>query len=346
MFRSFAAKNANELWLQVAGAFVDREGEWQPGRRLATQEMLHVALSLSDPRQRWVFARTPALNPAFALAEVIWILSGSQDAEFLNFWNRQLRKFAGDQPKYHGAYGHRLRRHFGFDQLARAAAALRANPDGRQVVLQIWDPSIDMPSETGTPVAADIPCNVMSILKCRSGSLEWLQILRSNDFFLGLPHNLVQFTTLHEVLAGWIGVEVGEYLQLSDSLHVYEDHWGQIQTSVKRGASEIGRNNDSLSLTQPLSEMVFTTLDRSARLLASGTLNQGQTRTLVGRLDIPKAYQNWMLVLAAEASRRRGWVQLAVELMLGCTNEALSYSWELWLDRLTANRPEAAAVGV
>jgi thymidylate synthase len=346
MFRNFVARNANDLWLQVAGAFVDLEGDWQPGRRLATQELLHVALSLSDPRQRWVFARRPALNPAFALAEVIWILSGSEDAAFLNFWNRQLRKFAGDEPKYHGAYGHRLRHHFGFDQLARAAAALQANPDGRQVVLQIWDPSIDMPSDTGAPAAADIPCNVMSILKCRSGKLEWLQILRSNDLFLGLPHNLVQFTTLHEILAGWIGVDVGEYLQVSDSLHVYEDHWSQIQASVRRGASEIGRNNESLSLTQQLSEVVFTTLDRSARLLSSGTLSQGETRNLVGRLDIPKAYHNWMLVLAAEASRRRGWGQLAVELMVDCTNEALSYSWELWLDRVTANRPEVAAVGV
>lgn len=56
----------------------------------------------------------------------------------------------------------------------------------------------------------------------RDGRLDWTQIIRSNDIFLGLPHNLVQFTTLHEVMAGWLGVQMGSYNQLSNSLHLYE----------------------------------------------------------------------------------------------------------------------------
>lgn len=45
--------------------------------------------------------------------------------------------------------------------------------------------------------------------------------MRSNDVHRGLPYNVVQFTTLQEVMAGWLGLEVGGYHHWSDSLHLY-----------------------------------------------------------------------------------------------------------------------------
>ena len=44
------------------------------------------------------------------------------------------------------------------------------------------------------------------------------------DFWLGFPFNIVQFTMLQEIMAGWIGVDVGSYHHLSDSLHIYPEH--------------------------------------------------------------------------------------------------------------------------
>ena len=52
-----------------------------------TKEILHAAISISDPRQRWMMSRQPALNPAFALADVVWIMNGRRDIGFLEFWN-------------------------------------------------------------------------------------------------------------------------------------------------------------------------------------------------------------------------------------------------------------------
>mgnify|MGYP001616510912 FL=1 len=47
---------------------------------------------------------------------------------------------------------------------------------------------------------------------------------RSNDFILGLTYtNIVQFTTLQEVLASALGVDIGPYTHISTSLHLYED---------------------------------------------------------------------------------------------------------------------------
>src|SRR5260370_24286567 len=134
----------------------------QASRSGQTRELLGTAFTIKSPRQRWVTSRQPALNPAFAIAEVIWIMSGRRDAEFLNYWNPKLPQYAGSGKNYHGAYGFRLRRHLGLDQLERAYQALSNNPDTRQVVLQIWDSCVDFPLTDGSPADPDIPCNVCS----------------------------------------------------------------------------------------------------------------------------------------------------------------------------------------
>ncbi len=56
--------------------------------------------------------------------------------------------------------------------------------------------------------------------------------MRSNDHFRGLPHNLIQFTTVQEVLAGWLGISLGSYHHYSDSLHVYESD-GDVYERIK-----------------------------------------------------------------------------------------------------------------
>ncbi len=209
---NFESDTADAVWCQAAQALLSgRNPKKQDSRAGPTIELLHSNLYVRNPRERWVFSRHPGMNPAFAIVEVFWILSGRNDARFVKFWNRDLEKYAGKAETYHGAYGFRIRKHFGMDQLERAFLALRGKPMSRQVVIQMWDPTSDFPTEDGSEVSEDVPCNICSMLKIRDGRLEWTQVMRSNDIFLGLPYNFVQFTMLQEILAGWLGVEVGAY---------------------------------------------------------------------------------------------------------------------------------------
>ncbi len=256
MIKVFEGATANEVWHMAAAELLHGNStRRQDGRGGSTQELLHAAFTIQDPRQRWVVARQPALNPAFAIAEVIWILSGRRDSAFLNYWNSQLPKFAGSGKIYHGAYGFRLRHQFRIDQLERAYQALLHNPDGRQVVLQIWDPRADFPDSRGRPVNPDIPCSISSLLKIRDGKLEWMQVIRSNDLFRGVPYNFIQFTSIQEVLAGWLGIELGSYNQLSDSLHLYDGDADLLHIGVSGG---VEKNSDSLGL--PKSATIRTTI--------------------------------------------------------------------------------------
>jgi thymidylate synthase len=330
VFRLFEAPTADDVWQQIAESF--RQGRFSSGQASrvgVTSEILHAGISVSNPRQRWIPSRQPALNIAFALAEMIWIMRGRNDSTFLNYFNSKLPKYAGYGPTYHGAYGHRLRSVFGFDQLLRAYLALKHNPDSRQVTLQIWNASTDSPDDNGRPVASDIPCNISCLLKVRKGRLEWLQVMRSNDVHRGLPYNLVQFTTLHEVLAGWLEVELGEYHHISDSLHVYDNTAGDIRRSKPvQGAS----NEDNLALPKDASDMVFTKLERIVEdIISPGTCADSLVHSFGEGL--PKPYWNIGLILSAEGARRRGRRDLAEHALEECTNPIYVQLYAAWLKR-------------
>lgn len=330
----FEGDTADQVWQMAASKF--REGEdphSQSGRGGTTRELLHVVFSIQDPRQRWVVSRRPSMNPAFAIVEVVWILNGRKDSSFLNYWNPKLPQFAGHGPEYHGAYGYRLRRQFKIDQLERAYQAFMHNSDGRQIVLQIWNPETDLPDSEGRPAAEDIPCNVCALLKVRNGKLEWFQVMRSNDLFLGLPHNLVQFTCLQEVLAGWLNVELGTYNQVSDSLHVYERDAANLDTSVVISCQP---NNDSLCLPKEDSDRVLSEMNLRIEAITNSQVTQSELRELASTRDLTQGFQNLLLIVAADGARRRGWLDLAHELVADCTNPALKQVWAGWLARCQA----------
>ena len=73
---SIDAISADEAWKTLVKQF-RQSAKYQEGRDQPTRELLHVAVTLKDPRQRIVFSRP--INPAFAIAEVIWILAGADD---------------------------------------------------------------------------------------------------------------------------------------------------------------------------------------------------------------------------------------------------------------------------
>ncbi len=329
MIRVFSGPTADHVWQQMADAFRQSDGICsQKGRGGPTKEILHAAISIEDPRQRWVVSRKPSINVAFALAEVVWIINGRRDLKFLEFWNQALPRFVGPGPELHGAYGHRLRVHLGLDQLKRAYEALRQDPDTRQAVLQIWDSSIDLPRSDGSPVDQDIPCNIFSLLKVRNGKLEWTQIIRSNDLFLGVPYNFVQFTCLQEIIAGWLGIECGSYNQISDSLHLYDRNMEEVLNSMR--SSDLSSNPDSLALPWEESEQAFRGMEHRIERMVKPELCPDELEELSKWDTAPKAYQNILAVLVARALHRHGHRETAKAVMSSCTNPVYH---ELWSQR-------------
>lgn len=336
----FAGTTANEVWSAALVEFGDNGSAIrQPSRAGDTRELLHAVFFVADPRQRWIPARKPTLNPAFAIAEALWMIWGRRDAALPAFFNSAYPTFNGPGPTYGGAYGHRLRAAFGIDQLTRAADALSASSHSRQVVLQIWDGAQDLPTEAGAARRTDIPCNLISMLKVRANKLHWTQVLRSNDLILGVPYNFVQFTVLQEVIAGWIGVDVGPYTHFSDSLHLYDRDLAGSATPDGETASP---NTDNLSLPRHDSERVLAALEIAVNAL----IDPGSTRAdFASALDVaqyPEAYANLLAIMGAGAARKRAWLDISEESAERCTNPALRQLWRRWLsERATLPKGQA-----
>lgn len=328
MIEFIAGKTANEVWKKAANMLLAKETTIN-GRTGEVFELLHAFVSIESPRQKWVYDRIPPISIGFALAELVWIMNGKEHSEVINYWNPDLPKFAGDGDIYYGAYGKRIRSHFGFDQLENAYCALQNTPESRQVVIQIYDVEKDFPIDNGQPRSKDIPCNICSLLKVRDGRLEWSQIMRSNDILLGMPYNFVQFTSLQEILAGWLGIEVGSYIHYSDSLHLYCRDINKIGIGQEKEVE----NLDSLSLSRDESEKIFKEIYERMTALTDTSISEGNILSLAQLESEYIAYNNIMLIIAAYVAKKHHNNDLVDELIMKCSNNAYTAMWSRWANK-------------
>ena len=325
----FSAETADEAWKQAYKRLIADTDQAQGSRLGKTRETLHASFHIYNPRQRWILSRQPAINPAFAIAEVFWILSGDNKSKFLNYWNPILPQFAGDGSTYYGAYGYRIRNNFKLDQLEMAYQALKNNPDSRQVVIQIWDSNKDFPDSNGAPRDMDIPCNICAMPKIRDGKLEWLQVMRSNDLHLGTPHNIIQFTSLQEILAGWLEVEVGGYHLICDSLHIYEKDIDKISCSK----SNQPQNPDDIAIQKEAYDSLLPLFISALHTLTDSNLTIHRFETIIKKTDFPTSYKNLLLICAADCARRKRWQKEMLKAHELCSNPLLKTAFTRWLER-------------
>ena len=158
--------------------------------------------------------------------------------------------------------------------------------------MDIWMPEIDFPKEHGQPSGNDIPCNIMSMLKIRDGKLNWTQVMRSNDLYLGLPYDAVLFTSLQEIVAGWLGLDVGEYVHYCDSLHYYV---AQKMTVDKQ--KSLPRKPEDLRLDKSLSDEVFKGLFERMKELSTCTCIENTVSNILSAKTFPDAYENMLLIM-------------------------------------------------
>jgi thymidylate synthase len=351
---SVEADSADEAWRIMIGRFKD-SAKYQASRDQPTKELTHVAMTIKDPRQRVVFSRP--INPAFAIAEVIWILAGADDVQFLSFWNPRMRNYSDDGICLRGAYGYRLGsqprlggeltrqlRHWNDsdgsstpDQLRLAYEAFRKTPDTRQVVVQMWDARVDMPNPFAR--SKDVPCNLIGHPMIRDGKLEWLEVMRSNDFVWGLPYNIIQFTTIQEIMAGWLGIGLGSYVHISDSLHAYQRHWPDLEYAVDI-VNPIPKNEASLGIrSYEAWEAQFVNVVKVAYDLTRDESVEGICSLYRNAQHFPSGYREWVALLAAEALRRREFLEESHH-MAKNAGAFWQATWKRWAE--TARRRQLA----
>lgn len=156
--------------------------------------------------------------------------------------------------------------------------------------------------------------------------------MRSNDIFLGMPYNIIQFTTIQEVLSGWLGIEPGGYVQVSDSLHAYMH---DIENFNYDENELLPNNSDQLNVEKDLSQTLITTIYEQLYRLTQPRLSRSEFSTISNSFseNIPTGYRNLFLVTCAYAARKRNWNNEEENSINRCSNQALQHLWQLWSNK-------------
>jgi thymidylate synthase len=94
--------------------------------------------------------------------------------------------------------------------------------------MTIYDPRQD------NAPGKDIPCNNWIHFQSRLGQLHMHVVIRSNDLMWGWSGiNAFEWSALQEIVAGLVGVEVGELHFSISSLHLYDRHWKKANQIIR-----------------------------------------------------------------------------------------------------------------
>jgi len=116
------------------------------------------------------------------------------------------------------------------DQIAAAVERLKTVPFTRRaqaVTWQVWnDLDIDDPA-----------CLQRLWFRISQGRLHMNIHMRSNDAFKAAFMNMYAFTEIQRIMAAELGTEVGEYMHIADSFHIYGSYFDEFKGFLKTVAA-------------------------------------------------------------------------------------------------------------
>ena len=200
-----------------------------PTSRGDAVEMVGVLLELRRPLARLSRSETRG-KPFSCLGEFLWYFSRDNSLEFIRRYIPAYDDETEDGETVYGGYGPRIFRQRGLDQLLNVIGLLQRNPGSRRAVIQLFN------AEDIADRHTEIPCTCTLQFLIRRNRLHMLTTMRSNDAYLGIPHDIFCFTMIQEVLARTLGVELGTYRHFVGSLHLYERDRAEAQQYLDEGA--------------------------------------------------------------------------------------------------------------
>jgi thymidylate synthase len=263
---------------------IKADGHWHGGgTRGKSKELLGVLLKIKKPRARLSRSENRG-KPFSCLGELLWYLSGSESLDFIRDY---VGAYEADAVNgiLEGAYGPRLMAMRGqINQLDSINTLLTKKPGSRRAVVQLFNAE-----DIATP-HAEIPCTTTLQFHLREGLLHMSVTMRSNDAYLGLPHDVFCFTMLQEMMAQHLGVLLGEYHQYVGSMHIYEEYLDAVDAYIAEGFQQTSEmppmpDGDPFSKVEQLIEIEARVRARE-ELDASAVMNDPYWADVVRLLQV------------------------------------------------------------
>lgn len=232
-------KEYHDLLLDVMQNGTDSDDRTGVGTRRVFGRQLRVPL---DP---FPILTTKKIHFRSIYFELVWMLLGRNDVKWLqernvSIWDEwaneegtigpgygvQWRNF-GDEYNY---LGHPYLENTHADQITKLIDELKTNPNSRRHIVSAWNPKVIQ--DMTLP-----PCHVLFQVGIINNTLNLHMYQRSADLFLGVPFNLSQYALLSHILCWLTGYKPGELTISYGDLHVYQNHFAQVEEQLGRSVN-------------------------------------------------------------------------------------------------------------
>lgn len=209
---------------------------------------------LTNPTSRLVTIAERKWNPILPYAESLWLAVGRNDLEFIGHYLKNMKDFSDDGFFMRGGYGPRLRKYTGVnddykirnpynvgisklnisevDQFSFICENFNKDINTRQAIIDIGDPPKDcFDTKDYLKETIDFPCTRLLHFQKHpiENKLNLTVYMRSNDFVYGASAvNIFNYTFILEYFAQILNLKIGNYFQIINNFHYYEEHSKQI----------------------------------------------------------------------------------------------------------------------
>jgi len=193
------------------GIDVKRDGK--PRREVIGWHGIDVVPDLNVPLIKGL-----GFYPPLAVANVIDIVEGRNPGS-VPIFHKTHAKFLGPNGKFAHTYGERIANaREPMEQLAFVKAELEHDPHSTRAVATIWDGRADC------YVPVHKPCTIgFHFMIDPTRGLTLFRWMRSQDLLTGFLYDCFESGFLHQLVAGWLGVGLGNFHMYTDSMHYYVD---------------------------------------------------------------------------------------------------------------------------
>ena len=228
-----------KAYLQLLSVILDHGVDKEDRTKVGTRSVFgrQIELNLCDG---FPLITTKYLSKKVVIHDLLWMLSGSTNIEYLNkngvhIWD----PWADENGEVGPVYGRQWRAwpdgRGGFiDQIDWVVREIKSNPNSRRLIVSAWN--VAELEEMSVP-----PCPTLFQFNVTNGYLSCHLYQRSADAFIGLPFNIAGFSLLTAMIAQVTNLKPERFIHSFGDLHLYAPHIDLARLQLTREPFQLPR---------------------------------------------------------------------------------------------------------
>lgn len=300
-------ENFTDAYYGIINDVINKPDHISSPRNMLIKEKIGYQFCIKNPLDRLLYVPERESSISYAIAELIYYVSANNSTSWISNYSSFWGLISDDGMTANSAYGARI--FVPHDRIASdidpfwtqwnyVINELKSDPDSRRAVIHIRSPKDSILAQK------DVPCTLTLQFLLRDDKVKLVTNMRSSDVILGITYDIPAFTFFQEMLAVRLSQElqrpigVGDYIHVSNSLHVYSRHFEMAQAILDGALSNLRVESPMPHLPGhiPINElMLFETKCRMSKNKQELVNNVCDLITV----DLETYFHDWCLILAS-----------------------------------------------